>query len=67
MFEPPEAARAASKYNGKALAMATKVLTQLVDDTDGSEADQTVRFGLDGTQYEARSFHVTVKSRRRSA
>jgi nucleoid-associated protein Lsr2 len=52
MFEPPEAARAASKYNGRALAMATKVLTQLVDDTDGSEADQTVRFGLDGTQYE---------------
>jgi hypothetical protein len=32
--------------------MASKVLIQLVDDTDGSEADQTVRFGLDGASYE---------------
>ena len=51
----PEAARAASILDTKerqAASMATKVLTQLVDDTDGSEADQTVRFGLDGASYE---------------
>ena len=32
--------------------MAQKVQTLLVDDLDGSEADGTVRFGLDGTEYE---------------
>jgi hypothetical protein len=32
--------------------MAQKVQTLLVDDLDGSEADGTVRFGLDGTSYE---------------
>jgi hypothetical protein len=32
--------------------MAKKVQTLLVDDLDGSEADGTVRFGLDGTEYE---------------
>lgn len=33
--------------------MAQKVTIQLVDDLDGSsEADETVVFGLDGTQYE---------------
>jgi Lsr2 len=32
--------------------MAQKVQTLLVDDLDGSEADDTVRFGLDGTDYE---------------
>jgi hypothetical protein len=32
--------------------MAQKVQTLLVDDLDGSEADGTVRFGLDGTDYE---------------
>jgi nucleoid-associated protein Lsr2 len=32
--------------------MAQKVQTLLVDDLDGSEAEGTVRFGLDGTEYE---------------
>jgi hypothetical protein len=32
--------------------MAQKVQTLFIDDLDGSEADGTVRFGLDGTDYE---------------
>ena len=32
--------------------MAQKTLVQLVDDLDGSEAEETVPFGLDGTSYE---------------
>ena len=32
--------------------MAQKVQTLFVDDLDGSEAEATVRFGLDGTEYE---------------
>jgi hypothetical protein len=32
--------------------MASKIVTLLVDDIDGSNAAETVRFGLDGTQYE---------------
>src|SRR6266699_2735843 len=32
--------------------MAQKVQTFFVDDLDGSEADGTVRFGVDGTEYE---------------
>jgi hypothetical protein len=32
--------------------MAQKVQTLLIDDLDGSEAEGTVFFGLDGTQYE---------------
>jgi Lsr2 len=32
--------------------MAQKTFVQLVDDIDGGEATQTVKFGLDGTQYE---------------
>jgi hypothetical protein len=32
--------------------MAQKVQTLFVDDLDGSEADGTVRFELDGTEYE---------------
>ncbi|EHR63491.1 histone-like nucleoid-structuring protein Lsr2 [Saccharomonospora cyanea] len=32
--------------------MAQKVLVSLVDDLDGSEADETVEFGLDGVSYE---------------
>src|ERR1700747_3898362 len=38
--------------NGAAAVMAQKVQTLFVDDLDGSEADSTVRFGLDGTEYE---------------
>jgi hypothetical protein len=33
-------------------AMATKTVTELVDDIDGKPADETVSFGLDGVQYE---------------
>ena len=32
--------------------MARKIQTLFIDDLDGSEADGTVRFGLDGTDYE---------------
>ena len=32
--------------------MAQKIQTLFIDDIDGSEADGTVRFGLDGTEYE---------------
>ena len=32
--------------------MAQKVQTLLLDDIDGSDADETVRFGLDGASYE---------------
>ncbi|MCC3281677.1 MULTISPECIES: histone-like nucleoid-structuring protein Lsr2 [Arthrobacter] len=32
--------------------MAQKVKIILVDDVDGGSADETVRFGLDGSQYE---------------
>ena len=32
--------------------MAQKVQTLFIDDLDGSTAEGTVRFGLDGTEYE---------------
>ena len=32
--------------------MAQKIQTLLIDDLDGSQADGTVRFGLDGSEYE---------------
>ncbi len=32
--------------------MAQRIQTLLIDDLDGGEADGTVRFGLDGTEYE---------------
>ena len=32
--------------------MAQKIQTLFIDDLDGSEAAGTVRFGLDGTEYE---------------
>jgi hypothetical protein len=32
--------------------VAQKIQTLLIDDLDGSEAEGTVRFGLDGTDYE---------------
>ena len=44
--------------------MAQKVQTLLIDDLDGGEAETTVRFGLDGTEYEIDledySFIITV-------
>ena len=32
--------------------MAQKIQTLFIDDLDGSQAEGTVRFGLDGTEYE---------------
>jgi hypothetical protein len=32
--------------------MARKVAVELLDDIDGSEADESLKFGLDGTNYE---------------
>ena len=32
--------------------MAQKVLTMLTDDLDGSDASETITFGLDGVTYE---------------
>jgi hypothetical protein len=32
--------------------MATRTITSLVDDADGSEAQETVELGLEGTTYE---------------
>ena len=32
--------------------MAQRIIVTLEDDLDGGPADQTVRFGLDGTEYE---------------
>ena len=32
--------------------MAQKIQTLVIDDLDGSQAEGTVRFGLDGTEYE---------------
>lgn len=32
--------------------MAKRTITKLIDDLDQSEADETVKFGLDGVQYE---------------
>jgi hypothetical protein len=39
-----------SERNGASVAQ--KIQTLLADDLDGSQADGTARFGLDGTQYE---------------
>ena len=32
--------------------MAKQVITTLVDDLDGGKADETIRFGLEGTEYQ---------------
>jgi hypothetical protein len=32
--------------------MATRTVIELVDDLDGSQASETIHFGLDGTEYE---------------
>jgi len=39
-----------SEQNGAAVAQ--KIQTLFIDDLDGSDAEGTVRFGLDGTEYE---------------
>jgi hypothetical protein len=38
--------------DGTEIGMAQKIQTLFIDDLDGSEAEGTVRFGLDGTHYE---------------
>jgi hypothetical protein len=37
---------------GNGGSVAQKIQTLFIDDLDGSEAEGTVRFGLDGTEYE---------------
>ena len=37
---------------GKECRVAQKVMTSFVDDIDGSEAEGTIRFALDGAEYE---------------
>ena len=32
--------------------MAKQTITQLIDDIDGSEAEETITFGIDGASYE---------------
>lgn len=32
--------------------MATKIITRLTDDIDGTDAEETITFALDGTQFE---------------
>jgi hypothetical protein len=46
--------------------MAQKVQTLLVDDLDGSAAETTVRFGLDGSEYEIDLNAVHAKELRES-
>lgn len=44
--------------------MARKVEVKLLDDTDGSTADETVTFGLDGTNYEIDLSHKNAEGLR---
>ncbi len=44
--------------------MAQKVQILLVDDIDGGKADETVKFGLDGAQYEVDLSEKNAKSLR---
>ena len=44
--------------------MAQRVQVQLVDDLSGEEAQETVRFGLDGTNYEIDLTEQNAKSLR---
>ena len=46
------AARMRAGRNGAAADMAQRVRVQFIDDIDGSPADTTVKFGVDGTSYE---------------
>jgi hypothetical protein len=32
--------------------MASKIIVEVIDDLDGSKAEETVRFSIDGTEYE---------------
>jgi hypothetical protein len=51
-------------YNGAV--MAQKIQTLFIDDLDGSEAEGTVRFGLDGVAYEIELSAVHAKALRKS-
>jgi Lsr2 len=46
----PTLAYQVSQENGATVAQ--KIQTIFIDDLDGGDADGTVRFGLDGTEYE---------------
>ena len=46
--------------------MAQKVQTLLIDDLDGSDAETTVRFGLDSSQYEIDLNALHAKELRKS-
>jgi hypothetical protein len=39
-------------HRGHGATMATKITVALEDDLDGGPADETVRFGIGGTEYE---------------
>jgi hypothetical protein len=41
--------------------MARKVEVQLIDDLDGSKAEESITFALDGINYEIEPFPVTVR------
>ena len=52
-FTGPGLSTLMHQINGRnTAAMAQKIQTLFIDDLDGSQADGTVRFGLDGTDYE---------------
>jgi hypothetical protein len=46
------AMRKAKAFRGRTQLMAKRTHTVLVDDIDGSDADETVYFGIDGVNYE---------------
>jgi hypothetical protein len=47
--------------------MAQKIQTLFIDDLDGGEAEGTVRFGLDGTDYEIDLSAAHAKALRKAA
>jgi|ERR1700722_13865040 hypothetical protein len=47
--------------------MAQKIQTRFIDDLDGSDAEGTVRFGLDGTSYEIDLSAAHAKALRKAA
>jgi Lsr2 len=46
--------------------MATQTIVRLVDDTDGSEASETLSFGIDGSAYELDLSEMNAKKLRDS-
>src|SRR5947209_9796942 len=52
ILEPIPGAQLESRVEEKEHSMAQRVNVVLVDDIDGSDATETVTFGLDGVQYE---------------